>query len=519
MREKAFNLLDEPWLPACFADGGVAELGLLEIFRRSDEIGALAETAPPSLVAEYRLLLAITHRALVSVGTWKDKDRACWFRKGLPVEDICAYLERWRERFWLFHPEAPFMQVAALADCDETKKTYPSSTISLEQFYCGGMFNQEVYNDSAWAPSVVIRSLLGYLQFVPGGFFLGKKLRKGGSEKAGALLNTAAVLPIGENLAQTLCLCLHPAPTGNAVEPDLPAWEKPQLTIDQLRADPLPATGSNDRYTRQSRAVLLLRENESSVCVRRLHFSAGQALGDDPNAPDPMASFRPGKGRAGKDILVRLRFSEGRAFWRDLPALVPNPANTSLPAAVLSHAASLHQEINFDVVYQPVLVAGLTSEKAKLERWRAEQITLPAAFLADVDKAAYLREQVAFAENLFDKIRTLAAKMLAETLPRSKDTKNRAGSTLKNGPFVATYFAQAERLLPKLMKDIGIDPEQAGVLWRENLREAAESAWQQVLTSMGTSIRALRADAKYRPCFNGLLNRKVPKNDVTINEV
>jgi CRISPR system Cascade subunit CasA len=113
----AFNLLDEPWLPVRLANGSVTELGLLDVFNRSSEIVALAETAPPSLIAQYRLLLAITHRAL---GDWRDKDRAGWYRNGLPQVAICDYLERWRERFWLFHPEHPFMQVAALATAEET---------------------------------------------------------------------------------------------------------------------------------------------------------------------------------------------------------------------------------------------------------------------------------------------------------------------------------------------------------------------------------------------------------------
>ena len=83
--EMTYNLLDEPWMPVRLSDGAVVELGLLEIFECATEIVALAETAPPNLIAQYRLLLAITHRAL---GNWKDKDRANWYRNGLPLEVI-----------------------------------------------------------------------------------------------------------------------------------------------------------------------------------------------------------------------------------------------------------------------------------------------------------------------------------------------------------------------------------------------------------------------------------------------
>ncbi|WP_434212667.1 type I-E CRISPR-associated protein Cse1/CasA [[Pseudomonas] boreopolis] len=502
---KDFNLLDKPWLPVRFADGHIEELGLLGAFRRSDQIVALAETAPPNLVAQYRLLLAILHRALTRAFPegWKDKDRARWYREGLPVEAVADYLEHWRERFWLFHPECPFMQVAALDECDETQSLYPPSTLSLEQFYGTGMFNQEVFRNDAWWPRDVIKSMMGYFQFVPGGFFPGKKLKV--SEKAGALTDTAAILPLGASLAQTLTLCLHGWRGGD----DLPAWERARLTVSELRGDPVLATGPNDRYTRQSRAVLLLREPDGSI--RWLRFAAGFALGEDANAPDPMASFRVS---ADGTKLVRLSFGKGRALWRDLPVLVPNPSRASHPAAVISHALELHAQLNpFESVHQPLLVAGLASDQAKLLRWRSESIALPVALLENADKAGYLRDLVEKAEAVFGEIRKLAARMLAETLPdaASKDTYNRARSMLDTGPFTTSYYATAERTLPELLRLLGEgDFVQATTLWHATLRHSALTAWERASTGLGRSPRALRADAKFRPHFHGLLNKHVP---------
>lgn len=81
-----YNLLDTPWLPVRLANGEVREMGLLEVFREAERISALAETEPPSLIAQYRLLLAITHRALLlEYGAWKDSGRLRWFREGCPL--------------------------------------------------------------------------------------------------------------------------------------------------------------------------------------------------------------------------------------------------------------------------------------------------------------------------------------------------------------------------------------------------------------------------------------------------
>ncbi len=504
---KDFCLLDEPWLPMRLADGRVLELGLLELFERSGEIVALAETAPPSLVAQYRLLLAITHRALVSAyGSWRDKDRVRWYREGLPLAEIRAYLERWRERFWLFHPEYPFMQVAALARAEETRdKRKPWTQIAL----ASANGNTPVVFDHAYdaaptaiRPASALTTLLGFLQFTPGG--LVKVLRD--ADKAGALVNTAAVLPVGQTLARTLCLALHAAPRADA-EPDLPSWEREPLSIAALRGEPLLASGPNDRYTRLSRAVLLCRDEEGGI--RWLHFAAGLALGEDPNAPDPMASFR-----AGSNGLVRLSFNEGRALWRDLPALVPNTGEGCQTAAVVQGAVALHRELNpFETVHQPLLVAGLASDQAKLLRWRMEQIVLPSALLLEPDKAMHLRERVAAADALFGELKRLATGMLAETMPEPghKDTRSRARSLVEAGPLAACYFATAERTLPELLRLISEgQAEPAEALWCQALRQAAEQAWQQVLQGLGSSDRALRADACYWPRLHGLLNKQVP---------
>ena len=205
-----FNLLDEPWIPVRLTSGAVEDVGLLALFERLGEISALAETSPPNLVALHRLLLAVTHRALFQAqGPWRDKDRAQWYRDGLPAGVLRNYLEQWRERFWLFHPEHPFMQVAALAHCDETRdKTKPWTQIALDRVSGNApvLFDHSVDTAAtAIDAGQALRHLLGFLQFTPGG--LVKVIR--GSDKAGALANTAAAIPMGETLGHTLCLALH----------------------------------------------------------------------------------------------------------------------------------------------------------------------------------------------------------------------------------------------------------------------------------------------------------------------
>jgi CRISPR system Cascade subunit CasA len=354
-----------------------------------------------------------------------------------------------------------------------------------------------------------LRTLLGFLQFTPGG--LVKTIRD--SDKAGALANTAAVMPLGASLAQSLCLALHP-PT-QAGHEDFPCWEQAPPSVAQLRDEPKMATGANDRYSRQTRAVLLLPDEQGQL--RWIRFAAGIALGDDIQAPDPMASYR-----AGSNNLVRLSFTEGRAFWRDLPALLPDAEGLACqPAAVLGWAANLQFLLGNG--QQSLLVAGLASDQAKLLRWRSERITLPTALLASPECANELRVYVRRAEELFSAIRKLAANMLAETLPDpgSKDTNARARSLFDSGPAAALYFASVERALGQVMLLLGsgdlADLDKAEALWQQTLLAAAQAAWQAVREGLGRSPRALRADAKLYPRLLTLLRPlRPPENNLSI---
>jgi CRISPR system Cascade subunit CasA len=500
-----FNLLDEPWIPVRSDAGEVQEVCLTDALLKAGNFAALAETSPPNLIALYRLLFALLHRALTTRhDKWGDTDRARWFRGGLPEAPLRSYLEQWRDRFWLFHPTNPFMQVAKLSDAEETRnRRKPWTQIALE----GANGNTPVMFDHSLddAPTAIplalaCRNLLGFLQFTPGG--LVKTVRE--SDKAGALANTAAAVPTGHSLSQTLVLGLHPW-DGKRLADDMPAWERPAPTVVDLRAKPTLATGPNDRYTRLSRAVLLLPDDEfhhvSHVC-----FAAGIALEDDPNAPDPMACYRINKdGKA-----IRVSFTEGRATWRDLPSLVPDASRSmDIPASILAWSADLYRALGQWNSPVQVLTAGLSSDHAKLLRWRVDRIELPQAFLINQDSAAELREQVRFSDEIYSRLRGLCAGMIASTMPdpNHKDTRTRAKSILENGPTAGVFFSTAERALPKLMQQIAAgDFDAAYRDWMAVLADATRQAWEATRRSLGDSPAVLRAEARAYPRFKGLLN-------------
>jgi CRISPR system Cascade subunit CasA len=502
--QTAFNLLDEPWIPVRLHDGSVREVGLKDAFRDARNYSGLAESSPPNLIALYRVLLAILHRALTTNhGAWKDADRARWFREGIPDAALQQYLEQWRERFWLIHPTHPFMQVAALGQSIETRdRIKPSSQIVLERVTGNAVVLFEHSLDcrpASMSFAETCRSLLGYLQFTTGG--LVKVLRD--SDKASPLANTAAIMPLGGNLGETLVLALHPHDLGDG--DDLPSWECDPPDLDALKAAPSLASGANDRYTRLTRAVQLLPEGTSAE-VRQIRFAAGRALEENVNAPDPMASYR--FNRDGRP--VRITFNEGRAVWRELPSLVPDASrNSDNPAAVLGWAVNLLISCGDFSNEMPILVAGLASDQAKLLRWRVERLVLPNRLLTNPDAAAELRAQVRFAEEKYRELARLMCEMVCKSMPEPahKDTRARARTVVEHGPAASVFFSAAERALPLLMHQVADEEVDAAVLrWKRAIAEGAEDAWRAVGRSLGRSAASLRAEARVWPKFRAWLN-------------
>ncbi len=137
-----FNLLNEPWINVMTDDKGTTkEVSLKELFEHAHDYKSLAGETPTQDFAILRLLLAVLHTVFsrfdangkqyewvelddnykqtkpineedndeyqeALIDTWRD----LWEAKGFP-KIVGAYLEKWRDRFYLFGGDNPFYQV------------------------------------------------------------------------------------------------------------------------------------------------------------------------------------------------------------------------------------------------------------------------------------------------------------------------------------------------------------------------------------------------------------------------
>jgi CRISPR system Cascade subunit CasA len=147
MQEKAFNLLYEPWIMVLNLEGETEEVSLLTVLERAHEFRCLAGELPTQDIAILRLILATLYatftradvhgerKSIASGQEALERWKCIWERKRFPFAPIKQRLCHYEERFYLFHPEWPFYQVAF----QDLPKDKDGKTIGFTQRYAKEM--------------------------------------------------------------------------------------------------------------------------------------------------------------------------------------------------------------------------------------------------------------------------------------------------------------------------------------------------------------------------------------------
>ncbi len=482
-----YNLLDEPWIPVR-KGGATTMVGLKEALLWAHEIEALALASPLEEAALTRLMLAVLHRALDGPQGTNDLRRI--YQEGrFPEDTLKDYLERWRDRFYLFHPEVPFFQVADLPE-----ELHLPWTKLLPEFASGNnptLFDH-TFDDTPPAASLAqaARALVAHQSFVPGGLLK----RYGVSSAPGGPLAVSAVfLPQGSNLFETMVLTLVPYEAAG----DAPLWEEPPLRFKDLKEHRTrrPRTGRTRTYTWLSRALKLLPEEDT---VRFILYGPG-VCPEEVLEPDPFCAYREDK----QARLVPVRLSEEKAFWRDFAALLP-PRNggSRLPPRVISIATELLKVLSF-----PLKVLGQVTDQAKVLSVRREVYPFPPRALAE-EVAEEIEVALEVAEGLGAGLRGLARSMAEEllSLTRSPDP-NEVKALARSLGLEISYWSELDRAFPSYLLILAEDSEAAWRLWQGSIEKAARSAWSICRQAAGTRPRALKALARGEAVLRRLLQK------------
>lgn len=342
-----FNLCDEAWIQVRFRAGGVGEVSLRDVFKRSDEIAAIAGDGPTQDAAILRLLLAIMIRAgrprgiAFDSGTWSE-----WWESGLPLEAIEDYLNHFRGRFDLRHPEMPFLQVAGLHTASGNRSGLSKIIPDLPDGHA--FFTQRAGEGRTFlkAPEAARWTVHCHAFDVNGikSGAVGDERVKGGRGYPIGIGWTGwlgLVVIEGDSLAQTLLLNL-PMDEPEA-DDDQPVWERLPLTSGVEVGHPAPL-GTADLYTWPTRRLLLVWDGDVVTDV--------QVSNGDPISPqnrhrlEPMSGWRRSPAqekKLGGTVFMPRPHDPSRQVWRGLAALIDSRGEGSRRPRTMEWLATMSE--------------------------------------------------------------------------------------------------------------------------------------------------------------------------------
>jgi CRISPR system Cascade subunit CasA len=474
-----FNLIDEKWIPVRFPDGTRDELGIRDTLLRSKEIAAIEDPSPLVVAALHRFLLAVLYRALEGP---TDIDQAKdLFKVGLPNEKIMAYLEKWRDRFWLFEEKYPFGQNPNVSK-DEiepwTKLTAEYNATSNKVLFD----HTDTKNPGARKSMECARWLLSTMSFSISG---------GRGYYPSPSPNAMMCIPLGRNLQETLCYSLVPYQNRDVMRGDSALWERKSKSLP-LGTPKKAASGYADLYSWQSRMILLEELPSGEVAVAR--FVAGQGFENPSKNPDPMQPHKVDKTH-GK---LPVQFREDRGTWRDFDSLLPDDAD--LAPLTIQNALRLSGK-KIDLMPKSVLVLGLRYDppNANVDFWRMERFALPDALAGQHNIRVEIKKFLAEAEDAQKSLWTACTLFARDFLSRGnrklddKDIKGFVKQISANSWYWSTLESRFHEILREYTLDR--DSEDIHCQWLKSVRDTLVAAWDQHRTSVSIgdawAIRAL----------------------------
>jgi CRISPR system Cascade subunit CasA len=521
-RAPSFDLLREPWIPCERRDGTLVYLGIEETLVEAHALGAVHDESPLVTVTLHRMLLAILHRVYLpgSLKEWT----AIWRRERLDARQIRAYLHAWRERFDLFHPERPFLQVARLeavrlGESGKAAIVTPAWRLAPErsQHSVAACLFARLPDDPAISPAEGARSLLAFLGYVPGG----RAQNDPASRKAGPLRPGAAVIVQGGTLRETLLLNLTWDP--DRWNEDVPPWERPEPT--QRTASTRRPIGIIDALVWPSRRVILIpsRDASGALVIRDVITAAGEDISSlcpacgtwgpgikKPNKPERCPSC--GKAMMGQppDPMIGYVRRDGapdpvgfgltRAIWRDVLGLIDpstgarafrQPATLAqlaevARAGVVPLSTSLHVELY-----------GLMSDQAAIRDWGRERLPLPLALLVTDEHVVTLRAALDDAEDVGELVRKRVLYALAVGLLGATPHQDSVQALREELGTMPAYWSELGGRFTVWLRALGgatvSDLETVLSQWREVLREVAYETVRSAILDLGLAGPAPRA--------------------------
>ena len=372
-----FNLLTEPWISVITDERGkTEEVSLIDVFKNADKYVALAGDMKAQDFAVMRVLLSVLHtvfsrfdsdgnpydyleldemfRQNAEVNEDDEEDYLddltnTWikiWKAGKFPDIIERYLEKWKDRFYLYDDEYPFFQVTAK---DFEGEKYSSKGSQVQGKNINRLISESGNKISLFSPkkdikdnknalsnSEAIRWILTFQQYTG----LSDKARftedKYKASK-GWLFDLGGVYLEGNNLFETLwlnCILVHPKEEYRLTV-ERPCWEhSPEENIATYFERPY-IDNISELYTNWSRAIYIEPKEKNSEAFAIKIVKLPDTIHED-NFLEPMTIWRFNESGDNKGKYTPRKHRINQSLWRSfgLIAFSDSGPNVEIPGII-----------------------------------------------------------------------------------------------------------------------------------------------------------------------------------------
>ena len=331
METMEFNLLREPWVRVRTQDGTIRTVSLTDALLHAHAYVDLAGEMPTQDAAMLRLQLAVLHTVFSRVdgngvpAPFEEPRDALqrwgelWQLGHFPEQPIRDYLDKWQDRFWLFHPERPFWQVPEVRNGIEFggkklngERSESGHTVRLFQNVSGGECEKLTYAQAA-----------RWLVYLNGYDERGGRPKAGNKPRHGVgwLGQIGFIIVKGKNLFETLMRNMVLAEREeDLLEEQKPCWELNQIRTEQSTEVPMPWNAA-ELLTLQSRRIILKRSLDMKG-VAGYELLGGDYIEPRDAFSEKMTIWRRVSKENEKRVYMPQQHDSSRQLWREFPAIL-----------------------------------------------------------------------------------------------------------------------------------------------------------------------------------------------------
>lgn len=534
MKEKQFNLLEEPWIKVLTSDMKEKEVSLFDLFVHAHEYKQLAGETATQDAAVFRFLLAILATVFYryeidgtdSLLSEEDNDsqpddvlerwREYWEQGHFSEKVFRSYLESCSERFWLFHPETPFYQVADLeygtdyqVSCmmGNIKESNNSATKHHFSLAEGEQLQQLNYSEAT-------RWLIYFNAYAVN---VKTDKRAPGTDNAvgiGRLGSLGFILVQRDTLFETLLINLCPLKDGKKLwNPPQPTWEKKVCKL-QAREIGIP-DNIPEAYSLLSRRICL-QEQDGMVVGLKVMGGDYYPLENDVSEQMTMWKCKVDGKTKKKSELPKIHDPKVH-IWREFTTLICDDANNATKPRIPGLIKWLNKLIDEEIISSDEIVIinsiGLVYGDAMRYTFGdcvCDNISLSAGLLDDLGAIWRQRisDEIAKCESAADAIGRLCDE-IGDVL-YGKDSNKKAANKNQLAQKFYSILDKSFRDWLLSIQPIEDDMEVKAYEWERVAWAAGKQVVENYISSLGNAIYRVKKNDKKKSgsipdIYNGYL--------------